>query len=179
VTSILLRILQTIFSMGIKQEVRHVEIRQLLQSVIERLKRIEDILIPGPAVEIVFTAHRETGKTQDEVTQMDLRDDENVVLTIQPVDNKRKPAPVDGVPVWAGSDDTVLTVAAAADGMSATVSGVSPGTARVVVTADADLGAGVTPIVGSLAFNVTGGAAVAVIITASAPIVQGTPPPTQ
>lgn len=66
------------------------------------------------------------------------------------------PAPVDGVPVWASSDETVLTVAAAADGLSALVSSVAPGTARVTVSADADLGAGVIPIAGvSEDINVT------------------------
>jgi len=59
------------------------------------------------------------------------------------------PAPVDGVPVWATSDATVITVTAAADGMSAVVSSVAPGgPARVTVTADADTGAGVATITG-------------------------------
>lgn len=57
-------------------------------------------------------------------------------------------AAVDGVPTWASSDDTVVAVAPAADGMSAVVSTVAPGTARVTVHADADLGAGVTDITG-------------------------------
>lgn len=70
----------------------------------------------------------------------------NVVLTI--TDSKGRPAKVDGVPVWASSDETVLTVAAAADGMSAVVDTVAAGMARITVSADADLGAGVTEIIG-------------------------------
>lgn len=70
----------------------------------------------------------------------------NVALTI--TNATGQPAAVDGVPVWASSDDTVLGVVPAADGMSAVVSAVAPGTARVTVSADADLGAGVTPITG-------------------------------
>lgn len=58
------------------------------------------------------------------------------------------PAPVDGVPVWATSDATILTVTASADGMTALVSTVAAGTARVSVTADADMGAGVSTITG-------------------------------
>src|SRR3954470_12492687 len=58
------------------------------------------------------------------------------------------PAAVDGVPVWASSDETILTVTASADGMSAEVPCISPGTARISVTADADLGAGVITITG-------------------------------
>lgn len=71
---------------------------------------------------------------------------DNVQLTIN--DSHGNPASVDGVPVWASSDETVLVVAAAADGMSAVVDTVAPGTARVSVTADADLGAGTKPITG-------------------------------
>jgi hypothetical protein len=70
----------------------------------------------------------------------------NVALTI--TDPKGRPAKVDGVPVWSSSDATVLAVTAAADGMSAVVDTVAAGTARITVTADADLGAGVTEITG-------------------------------
>lgn len=59
------------------------------------------------------------------------------------------PASVDGAPVWASSDETVLTVTASADGMSAVVAAVAPGgPARVTVSADADLGAGTMSITG-------------------------------
>lgn len=70
----------------------------------------------------------------------------SVTLTITTASGA--PAAVDGAPVWASSDETVLTVAAAADGMSAEIDTVAPGTARVSVTADADLGAGTVTITG-------------------------------
>ena len=70
----------------------------------------------------------------------------NVVLAI--TDSQGRPASVDGVPVWASSDATVLTVSPAADGMSAVVDTVAPGTARITVSADADLGAGVSQLTG-------------------------------
>jgi hypothetical protein len=57
-------------------------------------------------------------------------------------------ASVDGVPVWASSDATVLAVIVDATGMNAKVSSVAPGTARITVTADADLGAGTVTITG-------------------------------
>lgn len=80
----------------------------------------------------------------------------NVALAI--TDAKGRAAPVDGVPVWASSDETVLSVVAAADGMSAIVSSVGAGTARISVSADADLGAGVVEITGvSEDVNVTNG----------------------
>ena len=70
----------------------------------------------------------------------------SVVLTI--TNKKGQPAAVDGIPVWASSDETVLTVTEAADGMSGAINTVALGTARVTVTADADLGAGVNTITG-------------------------------
>jgi len=70
----------------------------------------------------------------------------NATLAI--VDSTGAAARVDGVPVWATSDGTIVSVTAAADGMSATIPCVAPGTARVSVTADADLGSGVQTITG-------------------------------
>ena len=65
---------------------------------------------------------------------------------IQPVDGAGHPAPVDGVPVWAVSDEKILTVTPSADGLSADIETTGElGTAQVTVTADADLGAGVVP----------------------------------
>lgn len=59
------------------------------------------------------------------------------------------PAQVQGAPTWATSDATVITVTPAADGMSAVVASVAPGgPARITVSADADLGAGVSTITG-------------------------------
>ncbi len=60
-----------------------------------------------------------------------------------------RPATVDGPVVWASSDETVLTVAPAADGLSGVINaGAAGGPARVTFTADADLGAGVVNITG-------------------------------
>lgn len=139
------------------------------QAILDQLQQIQDILTPGPAVALVFTARFEDGTIEEGVSNVNLRDDQKVALTIQIVDKKGKPALVDGVPVWAGSDDTVLTVEAAADGMSAEVTAVAPGSGRVVVTADADLGAGVTDLTGTLDFTVAPGGAVAITITPGTP----------
>lgn len=69
---------------------------------------------------------------------------------IQIMDNQTPPQParVDGVPVWASSDGTIIQVNPAADGMSAQVPCISAGVARFTITADADLGAGVQTITG-------------------------------
>ncbi len=139
--------------------------RKLLEQIIE-------ILTPGPAVKLIFTSISEDGTTIEGVTMGTLRDDQKQRLSINPVDAKGKPALLDGVPTWAGSDDTVVTVEAAPDGLSAMVTGVTPGTARVVVTADADLGSGVTPLTGFVEYTITGGTAVALTITEDPPASQ-------
>lgn len=89
----------------------------------------------------------------------DITTDDNFPNVTLSITNARgDPAPVEGVPVWASSDETVVRVTAAADGMSAVVDTVAAGTARVTVSADADLGAGTTTLVGvSEDINVTVG----------------------
>ncbi len=177
--SLLFRIWQSLVILIFRMDSQQSEILKALQSLQDGqvaigglLELIIDTLIPGPAVRLVFTAHLDDGTTLNEVTQMDLRDDQKVLLTIAPVDAKGKPALLDGAPVWASSDETVVVVVAASDGLSAVASGVSPGTGRVVVTADADLGSGVTPLTGSLDFNITAGQATAITITAAPPASQ-------
>ena len=89
------------------------------------------------------------------------------------VDKKGNPAPVDGVPQWLVDNPNVLALAPAADGMSCLVSAVGPlGDATVTVKADADLGSGVTEVIGTLAVTITGGTATTVTITPAAPTEQ-------
>lgn len=102
-----------------------------------------------------------------------LKDDQKVKLSILPVDAKGNPAAVDGVPVWASSDDGVIAVIPSADGLSATATAVGKvGTAQVSVTADADLGDGVSNIAGVLDVTVVAGQAVSVGVTAGTPEAQ-------
>ena len=103
-----------------------------------------------------------------------LTDTQKADLSISPVDSKGNPAKLDGVPTWASSDATIVTVSGiSADGLSATVYATGPaGTATVAVSGDADLGAGVTTITGTLDVSVTGGAATAIAITAGTPTEQ-------
>ena len=71
----------------------------------------------------------------------------NATLTI--TNALGNPAPVEaGSIVWASSDETVVSVTASPDGMSAVVPCIAPGTARISVSADADLGSGVQTITG-------------------------------
>jgi hypothetical protein len=94
-----------------------------------------------------------------------LPDDKTASGTIQYVDSGGNAAKVDGVPVWSSSDPTVFDVAAAADGLSATVTPSNPGTAQLKVEADADLGAGVVPLVTLVDIEVVAGQAVAGNVT--------------
>ena len=68
----------------------------------------------------------------------------SVMLEI--LDAKNLPAKVDGIPIWASSDETVVIAVPSPDGMSGAVETVAPGTARITFTADADLGTGVSTI---------------------------------
>lgn len=91
-----------------------------------------------------------------------LPDDKTASAAVSYVDAKGNPAKVEGKPVWSSSDDTVLKVTAADDGMSATIEPVGPlGVAQVKVEADADLGAGVSPIITLADVEVAAGTAVA------------------
>lgn len=68
---------------------------------------------------------------------------------IEVLDGKNRPAPVDGPPTWLTDNTDVLALTPAADGMSCKVTAVGiAGTAKVQVTADADLGAGVETLAG-------------------------------
>lgn len=99
---------------------------------------------------------------------------ENMAVTVQaghdPIgaalvieDSKGNPALVDGVPEWVTSDPEGLTLAVAADGMSAVVTIVGKiGVYQVTVTCDADLGEGVKPITGVGEVEVVAGEAAVV-----------------
>jgi hypothetical protein len=96
--------------------------------------------------------------------------DQQVLVTLQVTDRAGNPASFDAPPVWAASSPA-LTVQPAADGMSATViSGETVEDAVILtVRGDADLGAGVREIIGSLVFNLTAGEAQFVELQAGAP----------
>lgn len=106
-------------------------------------------------------------------TSVELLDDEEVIVTLAPKDAKGNAAKIDGVPQWQTSDATIATVVQGTDDSSATIraTGVVGG-CTVSVTADADLGEGVSPIVGVLQVNVSAGSAVTVDISVGSPTKQ-------
>lgn len=100
-----------------------------------------------------------------------LTDVQKVALAIAPKSAAGNPATVDGVPAWSSSDETVVTLTVAADGMSAeAVTTGKLGTAQVNVTADADLGEGLKEITGVLDVEVKASEAVSLDINAGAPV---------
>ena len=104
---------------------------------------------------------------------MVLTDSQQVLLSIQPVDKKGKPAKVDGIPAWVSSNLDVLTLSVAPDGLSATAVALDLGHSQISVMADADLGEGVVLLTGIEEVDVVAGQAVSLAITAGVPEEQG------
>lgn len=92
--------------------------------------------------------------------------EQEYTLSVTFLNDKQKPAPVDGVPVWATDNSDILTLTPAPDGMSCLVQSTTiSGTAKVQLTADADLGAGVASIIGTDDVTVTQRPATTVVLT--------------
>lgn len=109
----------------------------------------------------------------DKAMALLLTDTQKVTLTIQPVDAKGYPARLDGVPVWTVSDTAVANLVPSVDGLSCEVLAGFPGTAQVVVEADADLDEGeVRVLQGTLDLIVEAGEAVNLTVTAGVPTEQ-------
>jgi hypothetical protein len=108
---------------------------------------------------------------------MQITDSQKVALEIKPVDKKGNAAKVDGAPVWSTDNDQVVALTPSSDGLSCVVSAVGPlGVAAVSVKADADLGAGVKPVFGTISFEVTSGEAATMTINAGTPEEQDATP---
>lgn len=97
-----------------------------------------------------------------------ITEDQQFTATIQPISRSGSPAPIDGIPTWGVSDSAVASVIPGADGLSALVVSGVPGMCQVSVSVDADLGAGVRTIFGTLDVEVKPGEAVSVGIVAGA-----------
>jgi hypothetical protein len=138
-----------------------------------KLDHVIDLLTPKPAVKFIIIAEVDGWITYG-AKEIQMTDTQQAILTIEPVDKKGNPAQLDGPPEWASSNTEVITVTAAADGLSAVALAVGPlGTATVSVKADGDLGPGVTTISGTIDITVTGGGAVTLKIAMGTPTEQG------
>lgn len=164
---VLVKILATLIEMGLQSDTRFEALEAKIDKLQETVDRIETLLYFPVADHFVFSVSVE-GQPIPGATSMNLTDSQKGALSISVVDKKGNPATLDGVPVWASSDETIATVQADDTGMNATVTAVRPGSCDVTVTGDADLGAGVQPIVGSLSVSVTPGQAVQITINEGA-----------
>jgi hypothetical protein len=101
-----------------------------------------------------------------------LANDHKVTASIQPVDSKGNPAQIDGLASWSSSSADIASVTnISADSLSAdVVPGTQLGACQINVTADADLGSGVTTINGVLDVSVVAGQAVGFTIQTSPPV---------
>jgi hypothetical protein len=115
------------------------------------------------------------GMTAKDIKMLILPNDHQARASIQPVDSKGNPAQIDGLPNWTSSSAAIASVQnIAPDGLSADiVPGTSLGTCQINVTADADLGSGVSTISGVLDVQVAAGQAVAFVITTEPPVPVG------
>lgn len=97
---------------------------------------------------------------------------QKVSLSIQPVDAKGHPAPVDGIPTWTVVNESIASIVVSDDGMSAVLSATAPGQTQVGVHADARLGPDVLTIDGLLDVTVLPAEATTLEITAGLPELQ-------
>lgn len=140
-----------------------------LSRIATALEKIEIALTPPSATRIIFFVE-EGGKTTRTGETMFLKVTESKKFQIKITDRFGNEAKVDGAPKWAVTDESLATLVVAEDGMSATVAptGVM-GSFKVQVTADADLGEGVKPLLGELAIDLVAGEA-EIIAIGEAPV---------
>lgn len=108
-------------------------------------------------------------KTNNMPLDITLTNEQQVTVTLKPVTATGKVATLDGVPEWSVVSGQA-TVIPAANGLSAVVrSSDDPGTSQLLVTADADLGAGVVEISDTIQVTVEGARASALGLTVGTP----------
>lgn len=155
----------------IEVSLRAIQVEQLAQRQI--LDEILTVVIPPPAVGFVFDVEFEDGEIQYGVTNVKFTNTQKVHIPIKVVDKRGEPAPIDGVPVCASSDETIFSTVMDADNAGVTLVASGPkGAAKLSVTADADLGEGVQKIFGELDVEIEGGAAVGFVLVPDAPVEQ-------
>lgn len=111
-----------------------------------------------------------------------LQDSQAAIYPISFVNKKGNPAAIDGDPQVVSSNEEVAagSITKNEDGSyKLTVKAGIPGTARVTITADADLGEGVQQIAGSEDFDVVAGSAISVKFGTPEIVEQETPAPNE
>jgi hypothetical protein len=155
---------------------------QIIDRFMEILLLIEQALLiyihRNRAVKIILRSAVIDGKTviTREGEIMNLSDIQKATFEIDPgdiVDVKGNPAPVDGELAWESSDPALATVNVSNGGLTCEVVAVGPlGHVQLKVTGDADLGAGIVPIIGLKEIDIVSSQAVAINIGDVTPVDQ-------
>ena len=163
-------------ALAVDQDEEFDEIERLLAEIEADTKKILEAVVPSPAASIRVRITMDGQLIQEGTLPMAqiITSTQKFTITVTGfVDSKGNPAPVDGAPVFAVSDPAILSIIPTADPKAVEVLAVGPlGTAQVSVTADADLGAGLKPIMGLYDVQVIAGEAVAMALVAGAPVEQ-------
>ncbi len=116
-------------------------------------------------------------KREWRIMAFQMKDTQQVTLTINPVDRKGNAAEIENVD-WSTDNSEVLALSPSADGKSCLVAAVGPiGTATVTIKGDAQIGEGEALIAGSLDIEITSGVATQLKLVAGTPEEQPEPPP--
>ena len=102
-----------------------------------------------------------------------LTDIQKVELSISPTNAAGNPAPIDGAVSWSVSDPSIGGLTVSEDGLSAEFATTGKlGSCQVNVSADADVGEGVTSITGVLEVTITASQATSLGIAAGLPVAK-------
>lgn len=108
--------------------------------------------------------------------QLKITDEQKVNVRLVPVTQRGKPVPLDGKPEWSVVDGD-STLAVSDDGMSAfLVSNDTPGITNFQVSADADLGEGVSTITDTIQLTVVDPQASSLGLVSDPPVDKAAPP---
>jgi hypothetical protein len=138
---------------------------------------LEFIIADEGIPRLIFSVKTQNNVSAKDITMLVLPIDQKVHCSIEPVDAKGNPAAIDGVPTWTSSNEQIATaIADPVDGSGIFTAWVTPvgqlGTCQINVTADADLGSGITTITGVMDLQAVAGQAVGFEISHDAPVPQ-------
>ncbi len=142
-----------------------VGIRRELAMFNYNIRELIEVLTPPTAVRIIFYEEVD-GKLKRIGGLMFQKVTEKKKFAIKITDKFGNEAKVDGAPVWAKTDESLVDIEVSEDGMSAVVTPKGPiGSVGVQVKADADLGEGVKDLLGQVDLDLVAGDAEVIAIS--------------
>lgn len=132
----------------------------------QKLSEIQKSLLPKD-FNVFIEFYAKINGQKIKVENMFLKVSDQLPLSVELKDKFGNKALSDGKPSWAVTDEALASLEVAEDGMSAVLSPKGlVGALKVQVSADADLGEGIKPIIGELDIDLLPGEAVSVEIKA-------------